>query len=118
VNVLERRGHVTDVAGREQIAEQRLGPIFFVLPDNDIDRFEAGLLAAIWIVPDRDLLEALGDAALRVYPESRYLLAQPADPVDLAPGVVADFLYRRSATIYGGTNEIQRNIIAAQLLKV
>lgn len=31
---------------------------------------------------------------------------------DHAHGVMADHLYQRAATIYGGTNEIQRNIIA------
>jgi alkylation response protein AidB-like acyl-CoA dehydrogenase len=64
-------------------------------------------------------VEALGEAALEQYPESDYLMRGDdqgaAHP--LAPGVVADFLYRRSATIYGGTNQIQRNIIAAELLK-
>jgi alkylation response protein AidB-like acyl-CoA dehydrogenase len=64
-------------------------------------------------------VEALGDDALPAYPEAQYLLAPPenAPGQPLAPGVVADFLYRRSVTIYGGTNEVQRNIIAAQLLK-
>jgi alkylation response protein AidB-like acyl-CoA dehydrogenase len=45
---------------------------------------------------------------------------------DLLPGAVeldesewrAEFLYSRAATIYGGTAEIQRNIIARQLLKL
>ena len=64
-------------------------------------------------------VEALGDDALPCYPESQYLFAPPENAPGhaLAPGVVADFLYRRAATIYGGTNEIQRNIIASQLLK-
>jgi alkylation response protein AidB-like acyl-CoA dehydrogenase len=63
-------------------------------------------------------VEALGDEALPRYLESDHLLASPRDAVQaLALGVVADFLYRRAATIYGGTNEVQRNIIAAQLLK-
>ncbi|MDT5324760.1 MAG: hypothetical protein QOF25_1912 [Mycobacterium sp.] len=43
---------------------------------------------------------------------------------DLLPGVIelddspwrSEFLYSRSATIYGGTAEIQRNIIARRLL--
>lgn len=35
---------------------------------------------------------------------------------DYAHGVQADNLYQRAATIYGGTNEIQRNIIAKALL--
>ena len=64
-------------------------------------------------------VEALGDAALPRYLEADYLpgvgTKTPLHPA--APGVVADFLYRRSMTIYGGTNEIQRNIIAAELLR-
>jgi len=64
-------------------------------------------------------VEALGEEALRSYPEADYLLAGEADLdcAAYAPGVVADYLYRRSATIYGGANEVQRNIIAAGLLK-
>lgn len=33
-----------------------------------------------------------------------------------AHGIAADFLYRRATTIYGGSNEIQRNIVAGSLL--
>jgi alkylation response protein AidB-like acyl-CoA dehydrogenase len=64
-------------------------------------------------------VEALGDDALPAYPEHRYLLGSPANApgTPLAPGVSADAFYRRSASIYGGTNEVQRNIIAAQLLR-
>ncbi|AIT80039.1 acyl-CoA dehydrogenase [Novosphingobium pentaromativorans US6-1] len=63
-------------------------------------------------------IEALGEHALPHYAESDYLIEPPADaPGDPAAyGVVSDFLYHRSATIYGGANEVQRNIIAAQLL--
>lgn len=65
------------------------------------------------------MVEALGEDALPLYLESVYLHERPmnAPGSDLAPGVVADFLYRRSATIYGGTNEIQRNILATHLLQ-
>ena len=31
---------------------------------------------------------------------------------DYAPGLVGELVYRRACTIYGGTAEIQRNIIA------
>jgi alkylation response protein AidB-like acyl-CoA dehydrogenase len=61
-------------------------------------------------------IEALGDEALQVYPERDYLLASPGE--SQAPGMVSDFLYHRAATIYGGTNEVQRNIIAAQLMRI
>jgi alkylation response protein AidB-like acyl-CoA dehydrogenase len=64
-------------------------------------------------------VEALGDAAIPVYPEGEYLNATP--PELLGPphalGIVSEFMYRRAATIYGGTNEIQRNLIANVLLK-
>jgi alkylation response protein AidB-like acyl-CoA dehydrogenase len=65
------------------------------------------------------MVEALGDDALPAYPEEDYLFAPPIDApgTPLAPGVTADFFYRRSTTIYGGTNEVQRNIIAAELLR-
>lgn len=65
-------------------------------------------------------IEALGEHALPHYAEADYLVDPPANaPGDPAAyGVVSDFLYHRSATIYGGTNEVQRNIIAAQLLAV
>lgn len=64
------------------------------------------------------MVEALGDHALPAYLERDYLLGAPdnAPGTPLAPGVAADYLYRRSGSIYGGTNEVQRNIIAGQLL--
>jgi alkylation response protein AidB-like acyl-CoA dehydrogenase len=64
------------------------------------------------------LVEALGDDALPHYPEHDYFLSVPAGApgTPLAYGAVSDFLYRRSMTIYGGTNEVQRNIIAMQLM--
>lgn len=65
------------------------------------------------------MCEALGDDGLPAYLEEDYLLTPPENaPGTLySPGVTADYFYRRSATIYGGTNEVQRNIIAAQLLR-
>ncbi|EIT70802.1 acyl-CoA dehydrogenase family protein [Hydrocarboniphaga effusa] len=59
------------------------------------------------------IVEALGDHGQAFYPEHGFeSLPGPAE----APGQVADFLYRRAVTIYGGTNEIQRNLIARGLL--
>ncbi|MDG2003753.1 MAG: acyl-CoA dehydrogenase family protein [Novosphingobium sp.] len=65
------------------------------------------------------LVEALGDDALPQYCEAEYFPAPPDNPPGdaMAWGAVADALYHRSMTIYGGTNEVQRNIIAAQLLR-
>jgi alkylation response protein AidB-like acyl-CoA dehydrogenase len=61
--------------------------------------------------------EALGDDALPFYPEpwadrpNEY----PPGP-DYARGVMGELYYRRATSIYGGSNEIQRNIIAKQIL--
>jgi alkylation response protein AidB-like acyl-CoA dehydrogenase len=68
------------------------------------------------------LVEALGRRGVIAYPEwdddEAHEARPPAYPPgpDFAPGVTADFLYRRAVTIYGGSNEIQRNLIARHLL--
>jgi alkylation response protein AidB-like acyl-CoA dehydrogenase len=61
-------------------------------------------------------VEALAENALPFYPapEDR---TGPLPGPDHAAGVMADLLYRRAATIFGGSNEIQRNLIARNLLK-
>jgi alkylation response protein AidB-like acyl-CoA dehydrogenase len=61
------------------------------------------------------MVEALGDYGLVFHPDAEPSDAQLSGPVD-APGVTADYLYRRAVTIYGGSNEIQRNIIAKTYL--
>ncbi len=59
------------------------------------------------------MVEALGAYGVVAYPEEGFeSLPGPHE----APGKVADFLYRRATTIYGGANEIQRNIIAKGFL--
>jgi alkylation response protein AidB-like acyl-CoA dehydrogenase len=60
--------------------------------------------------------EALGEHALPFHPEPDDQAPAAGGP-DPAAGVLAHLLYRRAATIYGGSNEIQRNIIARALLK-
>lgn len=63
-------------------------------------------------------VEALCDDAVRVYPERDFRSGLPDDlSTPEAPGVVSGLMYRRAMTIYGGSNEIQRDIIAATLLK-
>ena len=64
------------------------------------------------------LVEALGDRGVVAYPaldQAEAPAGYPPGP-SYAPGVTADFLYRRAGTIYGGSNEIQRNLIARHLL--
>jgi alkylation response protein AidB-like acyl-CoA dehydrogenase len=60
-------------------------------------------------------IEALGDYGRVVYPETEDG-NDPTPGPDYAPGIAADFYYRRACTIYGGANEIQRNIIAKSFL--
>jgi alkylation response protein AidB-like acyl-CoA dehydrogenase len=59
-------------------------------------------------------LQALGERGVVEYPEQSVAGALPG-PAQ-APGITADFLYRRAVTIYGGSNEIQRNLIARHWL--
>jgi len=59
-------------------------------------------------------IEALGEFGSVVYPEHSSSDSSPGP--EYAHGVLADFMYRRSTTIYGGTNEIQRTIIAKTFL--
>jgi alkylation response protein AidB-like acyl-CoA dehydrogenase len=59
--------------------------------------------------------EALGEYALPFYPAPKYREGPLPGP-DYAAGVMADLLYRRASTIFGGSNEIQRNLIARSVI--
>jgi alkylation response protein AidB-like acyl-CoA dehydrogenase len=65
-------------------------------------------------------VEALGDHGLAVYPDEGAPRVDPATPrppvADHAAGWLAKAMFRRATTIYGGTNEIQRTIIAKSVL--
>lgn len=63
------------------------------------------------------MMELLGSSGALYYPSYTQRPGEeyPPGPAE-AHGVAADFLYRRATTIYGGSNEIQRNIIASALL--
>jgi alkylation response protein AidB-like acyl-CoA dehydrogenase len=65
------------------------------------------------------LVEALADRGVVAYPEFDGAAPPPGYPPgpDAAPGITADFLYRRAVTIYGGSNEVQRNLIARWCLQ-
>ncbi|MFL6662481.1 MAG: acyl-CoA dehydrogenase family protein, partial [Rhizobacter sp.] len=60
------------------------------------------------------LVQALGERGVIDYAEHAED-GRPAGAGD-APGITADFLYRRAVTIYGGSNEIQRNLVARHWL--
>ena len=66
-------------------------------------------------------VEALGDYGLAVYPDiegqdNMDRLAPVPPAPDHAAGVLSKSMFRRATTIYGGTNEIQRTIIAKSVL--
>jgi len=64
------------------------------------------------------IVEALGPLALRHRPDPSWessLENAVLDPLD-EPGAVGTHLFLRAATIYSGSNEIQRNIIAKRVL--
>ena len=61
------------------------------------------------------MMEALGDHSAAFYAEPEEE-AEVFAPLDYAYGVSAEFFYRRAVTIYGGSNEIQRNILAKRVL--
>ncbi|MEN9316170.1 MAG: hypothetical protein RIS35_2563, partial [Pseudomonadota bacterium] len=60
-------------------------------------------------------VEALGDLGAALHSHSGLALPGAAVPDGDAEGVVSEFLFRRAATIYGGSNEVQKNIIAKLL---
>jgi alkylation response protein AidB-like acyl-CoA dehydrogenase len=66
-------------------------------------------------------VEALGDHGLAVYPDVEgqdnmdVLAPVPPTPA-IAAGALSKSMFRRATTIYGGTNEIQRTIIAKSVL--
>lgn len=63
-------------------------------------------------------VEALGLYGMGFEPDQAYQTRNDG-PIgaDYAHGALLDHLYQRAATIYGGTNEIQRNIIAKLTLR-
>lgn len=66
-------------------------------------------------------VEALGDYGAYFYADPYRAqdkeICCPPGP-GYAPGVLADYMYRRATTIYGGANEVQRTIIARSFLEL
>lgn len=66
-------------------------------------------------------VEALGAHGFYFYPDplgDEQVQQRWAPGSDYAPGAMADFMYRRATTIYGGANEVQRTIIARSFLEL
>jgi alkylation response protein AidB-like acyl-CoA dehydrogenase len=104
-----------EISTRRVIAEEEAGRNSATLVSSTLKIRGSELLQRIGALT----VETLGTAVLPLY-------AREAIPHDLLalrpfgediPGIMADFIYRRAATIYGGSNEIQRNILAKALLR-
>ncbi|MNN43011.1 hypothetical protein D3C81_1572260 [compost metagenome] len=64
-------------------------------------------------------VEALGDYGAVAYAHPHEPApAQPYPLQDTARGIANDMFFRRASTIYGGTSEVQRGIIAKMLFQL
>jgi alkylation response protein AidB-like acyl-CoA dehydrogenase len=61
-------------------------------------------------------VEALGAAGVAYNIDALHQAAAPLLGPDDAGGIVKDHLYNRAATIFGGSSEVQRNIISKAVL--
>ncbi|MBW9106591.1 acyl-CoA dehydrogenase [Paraburkholderia phenoliruptrix] len=65
------------------------------------------------------MVEALGDYGAVAYPEPHDPCHDEPLPLqDLGRGVANEMFFRRASTIYGGTSEVQRGIIAKMLFQL
>ncbi|AQV98667.1 acyl-CoA dehydrogenase [Cupriavidus necator] len=67
------------------------------------------------------LVESLGDHGAVAYPAPHAEPARAGVPLpmqDVAQGVATEMFFRRATTIYGGTSEVQRSIIAKSLFQL
>ena len=115
-------GELPDFAFRLAVAEAELIALEQAVlaaleaPDASADGFAR---ASVLKLKGSHLLQSMGELMVdAIGGDAAVLCTGPAqDGVpDWLPGITADFLYRRASTIYGGSAEIQRNIIAATLL--
>jgi acyl-CoA dehydrogenase len=60
-------------------------------------------------------VEALGDYGAVAYPHPELVSDERYPQQDVARGLANDMFFRRASTIYGGTSEVQRGIIAKLL---
>lgn len=88
-------------------------------------RGQTPVAASILKLKGSHLLQSMGELMVDAIGTDAIIKCEsPADAGDShtqwigehVPGITSDFLYRRAATIYGGSAEIQRTIIASHLL--
>ncbi|QGZ58574.1 acyl-CoA dehydrogenase [Paraburkholderia acidiphila] len=65
------------------------------------------------------MVEALGDYGAVAYPEPHDACeGEPLPDQDIGRGIANEMFFRRASTIYGGTSEVQRGIIAKMLFQL
>ncbi len=65
------------------------------------------------------VVDALGDHGAVAYPEPHDdCRGEPMPQQDIARGLANEMFFRRASTIYGGTSEVQRGIIAKMLFQL
>ena len=81
---------------------------------------ETAAAASVLKLKGSHLLQEMGELMVDMVSADAVIEVTAGDDSQMLPaylpGIVSDFLYRRACTIYGGSAEIQRNIIAASLL--
>ncbi len=98
-----------------------------VIADEQNGRGEGSFVASTLKIRGSELLQRIGDVAIDAVGAAAmpFYERTAIDPDRLAtrplgaemPGFVAEYMFRRAGTIYGGANEIQRNILAKALFK-
>jgi acyl-CoA dehydrogenase len=64
------------------------------------------------------MVEALGDYGALAYPEPyAQSSGSPMPQQDIGRGIATDMFFRRASTIYGGSSEVQRGIVAKLLFQ-
>jgi alkylation response protein AidB-like acyl-CoA dehydrogenase len=72
--------------------------------------------ASVLKLKGSQLQQALGELMVDAIGADAVVHFEPQNVDNPATGIVSDYLYRRATTIYGGSAEIQRTIIASHLL--
>lgn len=91
-------------AAKEDISERELSIVGSAIKIRATETYMALMTLAV---------EALGDDGAVLFPDPEGEEAWPEPPAPAyAEGTLAEYFFSRAASIYGGTNEIQRNIIA------
>ncbi len=119
-NVARSAGALNDAAFRDRLVKVEIDVLCHAAIFNHaIESIAAGKVlgpeSSIIMLVGTETLQALSDLLLEAAGEE----AASTQPFETSEGpveVATTFLFNRHATIYGGTNEIQRNVIATRVL--